>query len=306
MALTLSLLIKLLPLYLNILLGYIAGRKLDVNGDSIARLMFYMINPLLIFHGVATTKMDGAILSLPIITFAIASIICLVFYQFSSRLWEGPSKNLVAFSAGSGMTGYFGLPLAIMLLDEQSEGIYIMTILGVTLYENSLGYYISAKGSYTTAECMKKIIKLPTTYAFLVGLAITLFSVELPDIYTEFINGIKGVYVVLGMMIVGLGMASVTNFKVDFKFIGLTFAAKFFVWPLIVLGVILIDTAFFGFYDPNVHQALIVLSIVPMAVNTIVLASVMKYQADAAASTVMLSMVFALFYVPVMAFFLIK
>lgn len=305
MSSALPLMIKLIPLYLNILLGYIAGRRLDLKGDGIARLMFYMINPLIIFNGVATIELEGSIFFLPVIIFCLSCMICLIFYRLSRRIWQDSSKNLVAFSAGSGNTGYFGLSLALMLLGDATAAIYIMAMLGITFYENSLGYYISAKGKYSPLECLKKLLLLPTTYALLLGVIVNVFAVDLPEIYTDFIGHIRGAYTVLGMMLVGLGMAALSSFKLDLKFIGLTFIAKFLAWPLLILTFIEVDVAFLGWYGRNIHEALILLSIVPMAVNTIVMATLLEYQSEKVATTVLLSTFFALIYVPLMTLFFI-
>jgi predicted permease len=301
-----TLLVKLMPLYFNILLGYIAGKKLEANRDTIAKIMFYLINPLIIFNGVIHTYIDGSILSLPVLTFLIASLLCIIFYRFSRKIWTDSSKNMMAFSAGSGNTGYFGIPLAMLIFDSQSQGIYIMALLGITLYENSLGYYISAKGTYTPTQCLSNLLRLPTIYAFLFGLIINFFHIAMPEVYKDFISHIKGVYTVLGMMIIGLGLAGMTNFKLDVKFIGMTFLAKFLIWPLCILCIIAIDSHYLGFYEPTIHQALILLSIVPLAVNTVVMASLMKGNPEKAAATVLLSTIFALLYVPFMASLLIK
>lgn len=305
MSSVLPLMIKLIPLYLNILLGYIAGRRLSLKSDGIARLMFYMINPLIIFNGVATIKLESSIFLLPILIFCLACLICLTFYRLSRRIWQDPSRNLLAFSAGSGNTGYFGLSLALLLLGDQTAAIYIMAMLGITFYENSLGYYISAKGKYSPLECLKKLLLLPTTYALILGVIVNAFSIRLPEIYTDFIGHIRGVYTVLGMMIVGLGMSALSSFKLDLKFIGLTFIAKFLAWPVLILTMIEVDVAFLGWYGRNIHEALILLSIVPMAVNTIVMASLMEYQSEKVATTVLLSTFFALIYVPFMTIFFI-
>lgn len=301
-----TLAVKLIPLYLNILLGYIAGKKLKANQETIAQLMFYMISPMIIFNGVLYTELDGRILSLPLLTFVISCSLCIIFYRFSRKIWTDASKNIMAFSAGSGATGYFGVPLAMMIFNPQTEGVYIMALLGVTLYDNSLGYYISAKGSYSPKECVYKILRLPTLYAFLLGLLLNIFHISMPDIYREFIGHIKGVYVVLGMMIIGLGLAGMTQFKLDAKFVGMTFLAKFLVWPLLIIGLVTLDQQVFGIYDALTHQVLILLSIVPLAVNTVVMASLIQCHPEKAAATVLLSTLFALFYIPVMTSFFIK
>jgi malate permease and related proteins len=298
--------IKLLPLYFNIILGYIAGKKLQANQETVSKLMFYIISPLIIFNGVIYTKLNASILSLPILTFAISCTLCVIFYRFSRKIWNDSTKNLMAFSAGSGATGYFGLPLALMIFDQQTEGVYIMALLGVTLYDNSLGYYISVKGAYTPMECMKKVLTLPTLYAFLLGMTINLFQIPMPDVYTDFITPIKGVYIVMGMMIIGIGLAGLTEFKLDFKFVGMTFLAKFLAWPLLVLLVIAVDRTYLGIYQPDAHQVLILISIVPLAINTVVMASIMKYQPERVAATVLLSTIFALLYLPFMTSFFLK
>lgn len=295
--------IKLLPLYFNIFLGYIAGKKLKANQETIAQLMFYIISPLIIFNGVIHTQLDATILSLPILTFAISCTLCVTFYRLSRRIWSDASKNIMAFSAGSGATGYFGVPLVLILFDQHIEGIYIMALLGVTLYDNSLGYYISVKGSYTPLQCIKKILSLPTLYAFLLALIVNLFQIPMPQVYTDFITPIKGVYIVMGMMIIGIGLAGLTEFKLDFKFVGMTFLAKFFAWPLLVLLVITLDQAFLKIYESSSHQVLILISIVPLAINTVIMASLTRCQPERIAATVLLSTIFALLYVPVMTSF---
>jgi predicted permease len=300
MLFALSFAIKLLPLYLNILLGYIAGRKLQANQETISKIMFYIINPLIIFNGVAHTHLDASVLSLPLLTFIISCTLCLIFYRFSRKIWTDGSKNIMAFSAGSGATGYFGVPLALLIFDEQAQGIYIMALLGVSLYDNSLGYYISMKGSLSSLECLKKVLTLPTLYAFAFGMIVNFLHLPLPEVYADFMTHIRGVYIVMGMMIIGLGLAGLTDFKLDFKFVGMTFLAKFLIWPLLVLTIITLDRNYFGLYEPISHQALILISIVPLAINTVVMASLVKCEPERAAATVLLSTIFALLYVPLM------
>lgn len=300
MTFCLALLLKIIPLYLNILLGYLAGKLLDANRDTIARIMFYMINPIVIFNGVVNTKLDAAVLFLPLLTFVISSSLCLIFYRLSKPIWQDSSRNLMAFSAGSGNTGYFGLPVALLLFNEQGEGVYIMALLGISLYENSIGYYIFAKGLYPPSECLWKLSKLPALYAFIGGLIINITHMKVPALFSEFMIGIKGTYTVLGMMIIGLGLASLHNFKLDLKFVGMTFLAKFVAWPCIVLSIILIDNHFLHFFSKSIHDALMLISIVPLAVNTVVMASLLNSQPEKAATTVMLSTLVAIVYVPFM------
>ena len=290
----------MLPLYTYVLFGYIAGKKLDAHLDTIAKLMFYLITPIIVFNGTLHTPITANVLSVPVLTYLFACSMCLLFYQISRRIWSDSSKNIIAFSAGSGATGYFGIPLAMLLFSPEKEGLYIMSLLGVTLYDYSVGYYISSKGSYSAMSCLYRVVKLPTLYAFALGLFLNYFSIEMPVVYHDFIGHIRGVYTVLGMMIVGVGIAGVAHITLDYKFIAVAFIAKFIVWPLLVFSFVWIDISYLHWYGSDIHHALTLISIVPIAVNTVMMASMANSHPEKASLTVLLSTLFALVYIPLM------
>ncbi|MCE5317689.1 MAG: hypothetical protein LLG04_10105 [Parachlamydia sp.] len=300
-----ALFIKILPLYMNIGLGFVASKALGTTRDSIARIMFFIINPLIIFNGVLNVQLNAAVLFLPVLTFAICSSLCIIFYKLGKGWWQDSSRNLMAFSAGSGNTGYFGLPLALLIFNNEAEGVYVLALLGIVLYENSVGYYILAKGTHPPSECARKVLHLPALYAFFGGLCLNLSGMVAPDLFSNFMAHVKGTFTVLGMMIIGLGLANLEHFNFDRKFIELTFLAKFLIWPAIILSFNALDSAYFHFYDVTTHKALVLISIVPMAVNTVIVATLLNSQPEKAASAVVLSTVFALIYVPLMATFFI-
>ncbi len=301
-----NILLKIFPLYFNIGLGFFAGRYLDTPRDPIARLMFFIINPLIIFNGIMHTNMQPNMLAIPFITMGISVFLCLFFYKISQNFWTDSTRNLLAFGAGSGNMGYFGLPLALLLFSDQGEGVYMMGLVGVSLYESSLGFYICAHGAHSPRECLNKLLRLPILYGFLGGLLCQFLHIKLPEIFTEFMCHIKGAYVVLGMMIIGMGLSSLHRFRIDLRFIILSSLAKFVAWPIIVITLTLMDSWWFHIYPPEVHQALILLSIVPMAVNTVIFASVLKAQPEKAASAVLISTLIALLYVPFMILYFVK
>lgn len=305
MSLFSALLLKISPLYLNMLLGFLAGKLLEMPRDAVARFMFYMISPLIMFNGILHTHLDLSVLSLPLLVFCISTSLCLIFYRFSKGLWKDSTANVLAFSAGSGNTGYFGLPLALFLFNDQGEGVYMMALLGVTIFENSIGFYIFAKGAHSPIECLRKLTRLPILHAFFIALFINYLKIPVPLIFNEFMCHIKGTYAVLGMMIIGLGLAGLHHFNLDLKFLSLSFLAKFVAWPLITFTLIAIDSAWLGIYTEDIHRALILLSIVPLGVNTVILATVLKTEPEKAASAVLLSTIFALVYIPFMAIYFI-
>jgi hypothetical protein len=302
MSVFLLLLGKLIPLYVLILFGYIAGRVLHARRETVASLLIYFVVPMVIFYGVASTPLQPSLLMLPVITFVFAAGICMLFYWIASPLWNDSTRNILAYAAGTGNTGYFGLPLILTLFSEKAFGIAIIAGLGFVLYESSVGLLFVAKSSRSMLQSMKKVLTIPLLYSFFAGLAFNVSGLQLPQAIVDLLVSFRGAYTVLGMMLIGLGIAGSGSSKIviDVPFIGMAFLAKFVVWPLLMILVMWADARYFHLFEPLVRNVMLTLSIVPMAANTVAYATELKTHPEKAASAVLLSTLFALFYIPMM------
>ncbi|MDZ4217194.1 MAG: AEC family transporter [Candidatus Gracilibacteria bacterium] len=296
----LTLFSHLIPLYLLIMLGYISGRILKIPKEPIATLLIYVITPVVVFYGVINTQLDVSILSLPILFYLICCALCLTFYAIGRRIWNDPTKNILAMAAGTGNTGYFGLPVALMLFGEDVLGIAVFALLGFIVYESTMGFYITARGNFTGAESLRKVFRLPSIYAFVLGIVVNLAQVDLGGSVMDVLNKFTGAYTVLGMMMIGLGLANIKRAAFDTLFIGLTFLAKFFIWPLVIFSIIFLDQRFLDLFSDSIHRIMLLMSIVPLAANTVTLATELKAHPEKAAVAVLPSSLFALFFIPFM------
>ncbi len=298
MTVFIALLLKLVPLYLIIGCGYIAGKYLRVQKESISPLLIYIIAPAVIFYGTAQATLTAGLLFLPVLTFFLACVISLIFFRIGKRIWSDSTSNILGFTAGTGNTGYFGLPVITLILGNTILSTVVLATMGFLLYENTLGYYLIARNQYTFSQSLIKLAKLPTVYAFILGLIASKISMTLPDIAYTILDQFKGSYTILGMMIIGIGLSQASKLAVDSKLIMLSFLAKFLVWPLTILGAIFLDHQFTQLFTPTIDQVLIILSCVPLAANTVTFATELKAQPEKAAVTVLFSTLFALFFIP--------
>lgn len=291
---------KLIPLYALIFIGFIAGRLLHVKKESVATLLIYVIAPMVVFHGIATVQLDPGRLTLPVLFFTLCCLICLTFYKVAGIFWRAPTKNILAFAVGSGNTGYFGLPVTAFLFGPEAVGLTILSAFGFILYENTLGFFITARGHHTIKESLLRVLKLPTVYAFALGVIVNLSGASFDKTMQDFGMNFRGAYSVLGMMLIGLGVASQEKLKLHAKFVSLSFAAKFLVWPLVVSAIIYLDRTRFHLYDPLTHNVMFLMAIVPLPANSVAVATELKSEPEKAAMAVLLSTLFALFYIPLM------
>jgi len=303
-----ALFLKTTPLYFNIILGYIAGRFLHVQGDNIAKLMFYMFVPIVIFSGIAKTEINSSVLLLPFLVFSVCTAFCLVYRYIGGRVFGKDSslKNILALTVGTANSGYFGLPVAMILFDYDSNivGIYMTALVGMTLFESSVGFYVSANGVHTQRESFIRVLRLPTLYAFIAGAIFGVYDIELPVIVDTVVDNVKGCYVVLGMMIIGLGISKLDSCKMDYKFFSLALTAKFIMWPLVIYLIKIIDINMFNIFSDSAYKSLTLLSILPLAANSVAIATVLNTHPSKVATTVFASTLFAMLYVPLMVVFL--
>lgn len=290
--------LKILPLYLVILLGYIAGVTLKIDRSSIANFLLYIIAPIVILNGILNIDNLEKLLLLPVITFLISCCMCLIVYKATAVLFKDNLRNIIAFSSGSSSTGHFGLPLALMLLDEETTGIYILAFLGVTLFENTYGFYIAAKGNFGALYCIKKTLTLPSLHVIIIGMLMKALHLTFPIEFNDFFLNSRGAYLTLGMTTMGLALATIKKFEADWKCISITLVVKYILWPVLTIILILLDIYYFHIYERKVYHAMFILSIVPISISTMIVGSVLNYPAEKLAVVVLINTLAGLIYVP--------
>ncbi|MDX8000893.1 hypothetical protein FE394_17275 [Xenorhabdus sp. Reich] len=96
--------------------------------------------------------------------------------------------------------------------------IIIFIIIGINLYEFTVGYFITAKYHLITKECLIKIIKLPIIYSEILGVFFKGSDITLNSIFISMLENVKGAYSVLGMMVIGITLSSFYKIEIDWKF----------------------------------------------------------------------------------------
>ena len=300
MNLFLILLGKISPLYLNIAIGYILTRYLKVKRDFIATLLIYILGPIVILFATLSIEINLQLVFLPLFVFFFGTTIAFYILRRYKNDWNDASINTLAFTCGTGNTGYFGIPLAMILLSPQSANIFIFATLASLLYENTTGFYVTAKGSFTARQSIMKVIKLPLLYSFIAGVSLNILGFRTPEFIIPYFEGFKWAYGILGMMMLGMGMKGF-NLKADadIKYLKVAYFYKFIFWPATILLIIFVDKNFIGFLSQEIYKVLFLFSVVPLAGNTVTLAVLLKARPEKASFTVLLSTLISVIYIPI-------
>lgn len=294
----LSLFTNIFPLYILIAAGWVAGRFGGVEQLSLANFSIYTIMPVVAFYFVATVEFKPTYIALPFVLFALLSSMTLLHFQFAKRLYPDKRANILTMCSVAVNTGYYGVPLIILLLDPKWLGVYIFAMTGTTVYEATVMYYIANRGQFDVSKSFGRVLKFPLLYATALGLLVNISGLSLPEALDPYWQYFKGCYVVVGMMIIGIALSKSKKLVIAPKFLSLTFFSQFVVWPIIMLSLITLDKQVLQLFEPEVHLMLFVMSIVPPAANITAFATQLDLNPEKAATTVLLATTFALFYIP--------
>jgi len=303
-----ELLVRLFPIYLWVLFGFILGRLLKVKKEDFATVLVFLILPLVTFHGSYTTPFTMQALSLPVFFFLLCSVITLFFLWIGKKMWKDNTGNLLAFASGYGNYGYFALPAAIVLFGKEAESPVIMAGIGFILYSCTVGYFVTALGNFSFKESLKKTLILPSIYTFVVGLSLnasdikfgSFLEIDLNALYINMARDVRGVYTAVGMMLVGIAIAEIKSIRIDWKFVGMASVAQFVIWPLTVGAYILLDINFLHFYPELLLKIIFLLSLIPVGANLIAYSTQLGVQPEKAAVTILITTIFAMFFIPLM------
>jgi predicted permease len=283
------------------MLGFFASRYLKIDRSTIAGLLVYIFGPLVVFSATMSVDINKSILILPIFFYLFSSALGFIYLKIFQKSWNDSTSNILAFTAGTGNTGYYGIALAIILFEPAVADIFIFSILASFFYESTSGFYITAKGSFSTKESLAKVSKLPALYAFLLGFILNLLDISLPESIAQYTGQFKIVFSILGMMLLGIGLKGFGSWSnVDKKFLKHALCAKHIVWPILVYFFIVLDFFTLKLLNDDLYMVMFVFSIVPLAGNTVTLAILLKAQPEKAAIAVLLSNMLSLVYIPFM------
>ncbi|MFA5592727.1 MAG: AEC family transporter [Micavibrio sp.] len=290
--------VNIIPLYLLVAAGYVAGRWMDVNLHSMAIIAIYFLAPLVNFGAMMNLDFNPAYTILPLVVLAgSVSIGCITYYSARKR-WSDNSANLIAMSSVTGNTGYFGFPIILALFDPHYAGIYLLINTALLVSEAGLGYYFGARGNAGIKGAILKVIKLPVIHAIWIGLLLNMLGVEPADLVIRYTDYATGAWVIIGMMLIGIALGKQEKILFEPRLIKWLFTAKFILWPAFGAIVITADRLFFHLFDGTIHAMLAILCAVPLAGNLVAYAAALHLRPERVAGAVLASTLLALFTVP--------
>lgn len=289
---------NLIPLYGLIALGYISGRWLDVNLHSVARLNLYIFLPIVTMGAMVKMNFNPTYVLLPFVMMGISYTIALSSYAIAKRFWTDGTANLIGAGGVNGNALYFGLPLVIAMFGSAGAGIYVLMNMGPQINNNTLAYYLVARGKFTVKESLLKLLRFPVIHALWFGLLLNFLGVEMDGVWQKYWEYATGCNVFSGMMMIGIAIGKLPKLTFDWTLIAVLFTIKFLMWPLFVSGFVGLDLLVLHLFNTQVHQIMLFFSVMPLIGNLVAYAAEHNLHPEKTAAAVLASAIATIVIVP--------
>ena len=299
-----ALLENLIPLYLLIGAGYIAGRWLDVNLHSVTRIVMFILMPVTFFGAGVNADIRVEYLALPFITSICSFAIALSALKIGKKIWSNGLEYSLSSASVNANAVYFGLPLIIALFGEEGAALYLFMNLGGAINNVSLGYYISARGRFSVKDSLMKLAKFPTFYAIAIGLLLNVMDYEMPEVAEKYWRYSAGAMTILGMMMVGISVSKLKGLQIHWGHLTALFITKYIAWPAALGAFVLLDLYALHLFDNQIYAMMLLLSVMPLFANYVSYAAEHDLYPQQAGSAVLISSFFSVIIIPAMYYLL--
>ncbi|MEX1020827.1 MAG: AEC family transporter [Litorilinea sp.] len=169
-----------LPVFLVAAAGFLLARKVDVEGRSLGRVMFYLATPALVFRSLYQTEIDPSALQLFALVAAAVTILAGIIGWLASFDQSRRKRAAIVLTSAVSNNGNMGIPICFFAFG--APGLALGTIYYVvsSFLSNTVGVIVASAGRTPIRSALGKSLSVPMLYAASGGLGLNLGNVELP------------------------------------------------------------------------------------------------------------------------------
>lgn len=278
---------SILPSFLVIFVGYLVGKVFSPDPVGLAgRVAAWVMVPVVTFTFLNEYTPSFTQLR----DFGLGVAVIFLFFYFFSRLFK-EKRDIVLVSSVAANVGYLGYPILLALWGEKALALGVVyAALNIIMFSTVLPVFLGEKASF------KNLFSLPYIYAlsagFLTGRLGWSYK-ELPPFLLNAITMLRSSAIPYLLLYVGLSMSKVKFEKGVTKFGFLVTVSKLILAPAVALLFALL----YGL-EGVVGKVFVLETAMPVAINTVVIVSALRGDAETVGFGVAITTFFAMFTLP--------
>ncbi|WP_227935643.1 AEC family transporter [Alkalihalobacillus deserti] len=280
-----------LPVLFVFLIGFVVQRWKKIDVRSVSTVAIYIMTPTLVFRTFYNTELTIQLFYM--VVFAVLLLAGLIainkVYSKMNKFDQSTESGLILSTAFMN-AGNYGAPIILFAYGEEAFAYAIMFLVLQSVIMNSFGVYYAARGQAGIVVALKAIVKMPATYAVLIGLCIKLFQLSIPNNLMLTIDIIAEAAIPTVMIILGMQLARIEWGNFEWKKVTYGTIVRLFVSPVLAIGLSSMLPM-----DPLMANVLIVSSAMPTAATIVMYAVQFDAQPKLVSSTTIVTTVISVF-----------
>lgn len=172
----------ILPVFVMIAIGYVAGRFLSFDLKTLSRFGLYVLVPCMVFTAMARTTIAPIEFG-QIVLFQLLTLVPLYgISEFAARLLRLDRAATSSFHISILFTNCVNIGFPILLLAYSpaavERGVIYMIAMQVVL--QTFGVYLAARGNANIRDAITRVAQMPGMYAMGLGLAVNALAIQIP------------------------------------------------------------------------------------------------------------------------------
>jgi malate permease and related proteins len=277
----------LLPIFAIAGIGFALARWLKASATTLTHVVFYALLPCLAFRllvdTVATGRQFGRMVLLAVLVMIVMAMIgaLLSVVLRLSRTDASAFLLVVMFSNG----GNYGLPVVSFAFGEEALSYGAVFFLTGSVLINTVGAFLAAAGRRNVRSALTSVLRIPAIYGIAAAMLVLATGSTVPIALLRPITMLSDAALPLMILVLGMQLERAASPKRP-ALVAVAVCVSLLVAPLVALGF----TSLFG-VSGAARQAVVVLSSMPVAVVTTILALEFDASPDFVTSAVFLSTV---------------
>ncbi len=206
------------PVFLLVIIGYIAGPRLGLNARTLSRVAYFLFVPSFIFNVISTARTEASLAIRMLLYIAAVHIGLAVLALIVGLLLKRPSPMISAYVliAVFGNVGNFGLPLIEFRFGTEAILPATVYFLALVIIAFVIGVYAASWQSGGSWRALLSVLKTPAIVAAFPAMLINWTGFPLPLAITR-VTGLLG-DAMIPVMLVTLGVTLASNKSLEINF----------------------------------------------------------------------------------------
>jgi predicted permease len=200
----------LVPVFALVLLGYLFGPRLQLEGRTLSRLAYFILTPAFVFNILSRTRIDAVLAGRMVAFITVVYVVTIVLAFVAARLLRRPPAMTAAYVmiAAFGNVGNFGLPIIQFAEGPDALGIATVYFLAnlvlafvvcVTAANYSRGFSLGMAG---------QVFRTPALIALPPALLVNWSGITLPEVVVRPLDLLSGAMIPVMLIVLGAQLAS--------------------------------------------------------------------------------------------------